>query len=94
MSDPAATGPKPLVEYPTVYAFKVMGRRGEGFESFVRQLLSELVGELSSESICENVSQQGTYVSLTVSICLVSEEQRLAIYAALHAARPRILYYL
>jgi putative lipoic acid-binding regulatory protein len=71
-----------------------MGRRGDGFEQFVRELFIELLGELASDAVSENVSQQGTYISLTVSISLSAEEQRLAIYAALHAARPRILYYL
>jgi hypothetical protein len=87
--------PKPLVEYPTVYAFKVMGRRDDGFAAWVRQLFTELMGaEVPGEAIAENVSKEGTYVSLTVSVLLVSEAQRQTIYARLHAERPRILYYL
>jgi uncharacterized protein len=85
---------KPLIEYPTDYAFKVMGRREEGFAEFVRQLFGRLMGaEVSPEAIAENVSKQGTYISLTVTLSLVSEAQRQAIYTAIHQEK-RILYYL
>lgn len=85
---------KPLIEYPTVYAFKVMGRREHGFGEWVRQLFGRLMGsEISPDSISENVSKQGNYVSLTVSVYLLSEEHRQTIYAHLHKEK-RILYYL
>jgi uncharacterized protein len=84
----------PLIEYPTVYAFKVMGRLEHGFGEWVRQLFGRLMGsEVSPDSIAENVSKQGHYVSLTVSVYLLSEEQRQGIYQALHKEK-RILYYL
>lgn len=86
--------PKPLVEYPTVYAFKVMGRRDEGFQEFVSELFARLLGApLAPEAIAENVSKQGNYVSLTVSVRLETEEQRQRIYAELHRDK-RVLYYL
>lgn len=85
---------KPLVEYPTVYAFKVMGRRDEGFKEFVSALFARLMGApLAPEAIAENVSKQGNYVSLTVSVRLETEAQRQGIYAELHRD-PRVLYYL
>lgn len=85
---------KPLIEYPTVYAFKVMGRREHGFSEWVRQLFTRLMGsEVSRDSISENVSKQGHYVSLTVSVYLLSEEQRQSIYAGIHREK-RVLYYL
>lgn len=88
------TPPKPLIEYPTVYAFKVMGRREDGFEDWVRALFSRLMGsEVARDSIAENVSKQGTYISLTVSLYLTDEAQRQAIYAGIHQEK-RILYYL
>jgi putative lipoic acid-binding regulatory protein len=86
--------PKPLVEYPGVYAFKVMGRLEHGFAAHVRALFSRLMeGEVAGDAIAENVSRQGNYVSLTVSVLLRSEEQRQAIYRHLHED-PRVLYYL
>jgi uncharacterized protein len=82
------------IDYPTVYAFKVMGKQEHGFKEYVRQLFKRLLGnEISLDSISEQPSRQGRYVSLTVSVYLLSEEQRQSIYLSLHKER-RILYYL
>ncbi len=95
MSDePTTTPQKPLIEYPSVYAFKVMGKLEHGFAEYIRLKFSRLMGsEVSRDSIAENVSKQGHYVSLTVSVYLLSEEQRKAIYADIHVDK-RIVYYL
>ncbi len=94
MSDDAAPGGKPLIEYPSVYAFKVMGRQEHGFAEFIRQLFSRLMGtEVSQDSIAQAASSKNTYVSLTVSVVLLSEAQRRSIYAQLHEEK-RIVYYL
>lgn len=88
------TARKPLIEYPTVYHFKVMGRREHAFGEYVRKLFSRLMGsEVSPDSISEQQSRQGRYVSLTVTVYLLSEEHRETIYAVLHKEK-RILYYL
>lgn len=85
---------KPLIEYPTIYVFKVMGRREHGFSEFVRLLFGRLMGsEVARDSISENLSKQGKYVSLTVTVYLQSEDHRKTIYEALHKEK-RILYYL
>ena len=86
---------KPLISYPTEYAFKVMGKQENGFKEFVRQLFSRLMGaEVSLDSLYDNPSRQGKYLSVTVTVVLLSEEQRQMIYAALHKEKRRILYYL
>lgn len=85
---------KPLIEYPTTYVFKVMGRREPGFHALVGNLFAEVMGQaLLAEAITENASQGGNYVSLTVSVLLDSEDQRQRLYAALHREK-RVLYYL
>lgn len=85
---------KPLIEYPTVYSFKVMGRLEHGFVEYVRMKFCRLMGtEVSRDSISQNVSKQGQYVSVTVSVYLLSEEQRRSIYLDIHADK-RIVYYL
>jgi putative lipoic acid-binding regulatory protein len=84
----------PLIEYPTIYAFKVMGKQEHGFKEYVRQLFKRLLGaDVSPDSISEQPSRQGRYVSLTVSVYLLSEEQRKSIYTSLHKER-RVLSYL
>ena len=93
-TDDGSDGKRPLIEYPTIYHFKVMGKREHAFGEYVRRLFSRLMGsEVSPDSISEQLSRQGRYVSLTVTVYLLSEEHRHTIYAALHKEK-RILYYL
>jgi hypothetical protein len=86
---------KPLIEYPTVYTFKVMGRQEPGgFDQYVRELFRTLMGtEISPDSIREQPSSKGTYVSVSVSVYLLSEEHRRSIYARLRQEQ-RVVYYL
>ncbi|HZI02580.1 MAG TPA: DUF493 domain-containing protein [Archangium sp.] len=86
---------KPLIEYPTVYTFKVMGRQEPtGFVEYVRDLFRLLMGtEISPDSIREQPSSKGTYVSVSVSVYLLSEEHRRSIYGRLRQEQ-RVVYYL
>ena len=86
--------PQVRIDYPTVYAFKVMGKQEHGFKEYVRQLFKRLLGtEVSQDSISEQPSSHGKYLSVTVSVYLLSEDQRRGIYEQLHREK-RILYYL
>jgi putative lipoic acid-binding regulatory protein len=85
---------KPLIEYPTEYTFKVLGKQEHGFREYVRQLFKRTMGtEVSLDSIAERPSRLGKYLSVSVSVYLISEEQRRAIYLQLHKEK-RVLYYL
>ena len=87
-------GRPPPIEYPTIYPFKVMGRQEQDFSEYVRHLFGRLIGtEVARDSMTEQPSSKGKYVSVTVSVFLTSEEQRLRIYTALKA-ESRIVYYL
>jgi putative lipoic acid-binding regulatory protein len=84
----------PPIAYPTAYTFKVMGRQARGFEGYVRGLFGELLGaEPDADAVQAQPSRQGTYVSLSVTVTLQSEEQRRRIYARLHQD-PLVVYYL
>ncbi len=85
---------KPLISYPTDYAFKVIGKQEHGFREYIRLLFKRLMGtDVSPDSIAELPSRQGRYISLTVTVILLSEEQRQTIYGELFKEK-RILYYL
>jgi putative lipoic acid-binding regulatory protein len=91
---PPAEGKKPLIVYPTLYTFKVMGLQEHGFREYVRQLFKRMMGtEVSPDSISEQPSSQNKYLSVSVTVYLLSEDQRRAIYAHLHKEK-RVLYYL
>jgi uncharacterized protein len=84
----------PRITYPTLYTFKVMGLQEHGFREYVRQLFKRLMGtEVSPDSISEQASSQNKYLSVSVTVHLLSEDQRRAIYAQLHKEK-RVLYYL
>ena len=85
---------KPLIEYPAVYTFKVMGKQEHDFVEYVRTLFTRLMGKaLAHDAIQEQPSSKGRYVSLSVSVHLESEEHRRSIYAELHRDE-RVIYYL
>ena len=85
---------KPLIEYPTTYTFKVMGKQEHGFREYVRGLFHRIMGqEISPDSMSEQPSRGEKYVSISVTVVLLSEEQRRHVYTELHTER-RILYYL
>lgn len=84
----------PLVEYPGPYTFKVMGLQSDTFVDHVRALFARVLGTpVERDSISEQPSSRGKYVSLNVTVVLVSEAQRRALYADLHAD-ARVVYYL
>jgi hypothetical protein len=90
----SAEGQKPLVEYPSVYTFKVMGKQEHGFVDYVRELFGRLMGQgLPQDAVHEQPSSKGRYVSVSVSVFLQSEEHRRSIYAELHRDE-RVIYYL
>ena len=85
---------KPLIEYPTPYTFKVMGKQEHGFREYVRALFHRIMGqEVSPDSMSEQPSRGEKYLSVSVTVVLLSEEQRRHVYTELHKER-RILYYL
>ena len=85
---------KPLIEYPTTYPFKVMGKQEHGFREYVRGLFHRIMGqEISPDSMSEQPSRGEKYVSVSVTVVLLSEEQRRHVYTELHKEK-RIIYYL
>ena len=61
------------------------GGRSAGFREYVRDLFRRLMGtEISPDSIREQPSSKGKYLSVSVSVYLLSEEHRRSIYARLH----------
>jgi len=91
--EPAPAQP-PLIAYPTPYTFKVMGKQEHGFREYVRALFHRIMGqEISPDSMSEQPSRGERYVSVSVTVVLLSEEQRRHVYTELHKER-RILYYL
>lgn len=75
----------PEIEYPTVYTFRAIGRKGPGLRERVRQIVQAELGHVAEDSVTEQPSREGTYTSIRVMCILTNEEQRKAVYARLHA---------
>jgi putative lipoic acid-binding regulatory protein len=82
----------PLVEYPLPYTFKVMGLAGDDFAEHARRLVGRFT-DIPAEDVTVRQSSGGKYHSVSVVVRLASEEERRAIYQALHED-ARVVYYL
>jgi putative lipoic acid-binding regulatory protein len=83
---------KPLVEYPLDYTFKIMGLAGDDFAEHARRLVDRVVAA-PPERVTVRASSGGKYHSVSVVAWLEREEQRRAVYTALHED-ARVVYYL
>jgi putative lipoic acid-binding regulatory protein len=88
--DPAVP---PALDYPLDYTFKVMGLAADDFPEHARRLVARIVGEVPVERVRTRASAQGKYHSVSVTARLRSEEERRAVYQALHDD-GRVVYYL
>jgi putative lipoic acid-binding regulatory protein len=77
--------------YPTEYTFKIMGLAADDFAEHARRLVARVVADASAERVAVRASGGGKYLSVTVIAVLRSEEERLAVYAALKAD-ARVVY--
>jgi len=92
-SDGKGAPGRPLIEYPLVYAFKVMGLATDGFAEHAQALVTRAAGTEAELGVTVRASAGGKYHSVSVSLRLESEAQRRAVYEALHAD-ARVVYYL
>ena len=90
---PSTTAERALIEYPLDYTFKIMGLAGDDFADYARRLVERVVGHVEAAQVVVRASAQGKYHSVSVIARLESEDQRRAVYLALHEDE-RVVYYL
>lgn len=69
-----------VIEFPTEFPIKAMGRDEPQFHSTVRELIEAHVGPLADDRIQTSQSRKGSFVSITVTITATSQEQLDNIY--------------
>ncbi|HSM93347.1 MAG TPA: DUF493 domain-containing protein [Anaeromyxobacteraceae bacterium] len=69
--------------YPAEYTFKIMGLAADDFAEHARRLVAGAVAEVPAEGVTVRASAGGKYHSVSVTVVLRSEEERVAVYAAL-----------
>jgi putative lipoic acid-binding regulatory protein len=70
--------------YPLDYGFTIIGLAGDDFPEHARRLVARFVEDVPAEAVSVRASAAGKYHSVSVSVQLESEEQRKAVYQALH----------
>jgi len=85
---------KPVVEYPCLWGYKVIGLDEESMRAAVKACLEECLQEESGDREFElgqsRTSKGGKYVSLSLNLTVTDESERNAIFTAL-SGRPEIL---
>ncbi|MDX1376090.1 MAG: DUF493 domain-containing protein [Burkholderiales bacterium] len=76
------TGPS-LLDFPTPFPIKIMGRREGGFAQSVMEIVLRHAPDFQPATMEMRPSRQGTYISLTVTIEARSREQLDALYREL-----------
>jgi putative lipoic acid-binding regulatory protein len=77
------SGQTTLLEFPTPFPIKVMGRRESGFAQSVMEIVLKHAPDFQPATMEMRPSRQGTYLSLTVTIEARSREQLDALYREL-----------
>ncbi len=81
------------LDYPLEYTFKIIGLAGDDFAEHARRLVERAIGAAPAERVSIRPSARGKYHSVSVVARVESEEQRRAVYQALHED-GRVVYFL
>ncbi len=85
----ADTPQQPEITYPTPWQYKLVGRE----QTALRTVVAEVVGQRAYALELSHRSRKGSYVSMNLELTVVSEADRLSLYASLGAS-PHVLYVL
>lgn len=69
-----------LLEFPCPFPIKMMGRDTEEFRTTVRALVERHTGPINDEAISEAISRKGNFVSITITVIALSQDQLDDIY--------------
>ena len=71
--------PPPLLEFPTDYPIKVIGRPSDEFRARVHAIVLRHAPLIEPERICERLSENGNFLSISYRIRADSREQVVAL---------------
>lgn len=76
----------PLLSFPCDLPIKVLGRNERAFRRAAQQIIQSHYGELDQARIGEQLSRNGSFLSLTFNVRAESREQVDTVYRALTAS--------
>ena len=84
MSMPQIPPEQSLIEYPSQFPIKVMGKSHPDFAQILTAVVLEFDPEFDPATVEMRPSRSGTYIGLTLTVTATSREQLDALYRALH----------
>ena len=82
---------KELLQFPTSYPIKVVGRRSDTMRANIDAIVRQHVPDLEESQIKERESNQQHFLSITYTINAQSKEQIVALATALQASKDVIM---
>ncbi len=81
------TAPKSesLLEFPTSFPIKIMGRRADGFAQAIVDVVSRHASDFDPSTLEMRASREGNYLSVTATINATSRDQLDELYRELTA---------
>lgn len=71
--------PAPLLQFPTDYPIKVVGRPSDEFRARIHAIMVRHAPGLDPDQVSERLSENGTYLSISYNIRAESREQVVAL---------------
>ena len=81
----------PLLNFPTDYPIKVIGRPTAEFRAHIHAIVLRHVPALEASHVTEHLSKNGNYLSISYAIRAESREQVMALAADLTACKDVLL---
>jgi putative lipoic acid-binding regulatory protein len=86
VSDAPAGGGEELLQFPTDYPIKVVGRPSPEFRAHIHAIVLRHVPNVETDRISERLSENGNFVSISYMIRAESREQVVALAKDLTSA--------
>ena len=86
----AGTGSETLLNFPTAFPIKALGRREDGFAQIVLEIILAHAPDFDAESLEMRPSKNGNFLSVTATVNATTKAQLDDIYLAL-TAHPAVL---
>jgi len=81
---------EPLLKFPCEFTIKIFGEMAPDFEQIIYDLIKPYAPNLSSGAMQSRISENGKYLSISVTLFIESREQLDNIYIALTQS-PKVL---
>ena len=74
-----------VMEFPCEFPIKMMGRDTPEFRQAMRAIVEQHVGDVADDRVQSTLSRNGSFVSVTITITAISQQQLDNIYREISA---------